>query len=268
MIRVGLCTIAFREMLLEDVLCVAQRCGVDGVELWGREPHICEHFNRERVEAEARLIASRGLEVSMFGSYVRLGVPREHGRGRLSAAESAVRTAQCLGAPLVRVWAGDCPSAQATAKLWKACLADLKRMAEIAARHGVALAIEMHDNTLADTGETTRRLIEDCGAENVFANYQPSFAPEADDPLERLEAVVDKVANVHAQNMDERVVDGVARMVRVPIAEGRVNYEAVVERLKSAGFNGYVEVEFVAPGALPKEEMAVRDVDFLRSIAR
>lgn len=267
MIRVGLCTIAFRDLPIHSVVALARECGVDGLEIWGREPHICERFNSQRVQALARLVTSRGLEVGVFGSYVRLGVAEELGPDQLSSAETALLIAARLGAPLVRVWAGNCPSAQATSSQWQACLSDLQRMAEMAADRGLSLAIEMHGNTLADTGETTRRLLDQAGADNVLANYQPAFDPNLDEPFERLEAVLGRVANVHAQNMNYRTLDGETRLVRVPIAQGLVDYAEVARRLKAHGYQGYLEVEFLPEGELPKQQMLLQDVQYLRSIA-
>ena len=68
--KVGLCTIAFRERSLEDVISIASDYGFDGVEIWGKPPHMPDEYDAEYVEKVRNLVNSKGLEVTAFGSYV------------------------------------------------------------------------------------------------------------------------------------------------------------------------------------------------------
>ena len=68
--KVGLCTIAFRELPLEKVLDIATECGFDGVEVWGKPPHIPDEYDAEYVRAIPGMARERGLEIISFGSYV------------------------------------------------------------------------------------------------------------------------------------------------------------------------------------------------------
>ena len=38
--KLGLCTIAFRDRPLEEVISIADDYGFDGIEIWGQEPHM------------------------------------------------------------------------------------------------------------------------------------------------------------------------------------------------------------------------------------
>jgi len=62
--KLGVCTIAFREKLLRVALTIAQQIGFDGVEIWGREPHISESCDDRRVRAARKTVEWRGLEVA------------------------------------------------------------------------------------------------------------------------------------------------------------------------------------------------------------
>ena len=68
--KVGLCTIAFRERSLEDVISIASDYGFDGVEIWGKPPHMPEEYDVKYIEKVRNLVSSKGLEVTAFGSYV------------------------------------------------------------------------------------------------------------------------------------------------------------------------------------------------------
>ena len=70
MIKIGLCTIAYRELPLEEVLKLAADTGFDGVELWGKEPHMDAAFDADRVKRVRDRVEELGIEVGVFGSYI------------------------------------------------------------------------------------------------------------------------------------------------------------------------------------------------------
>ena len=43
--KLGLCTIAFQEKPLEEVIDIAADHGFDGIELWGKPPHLPEDYD-------------------------------------------------------------------------------------------------------------------------------------------------------------------------------------------------------------------------------
>ena len=47
--KLGLCTIAFRERPLEEVMSIAVDYGFDGIEIWGQEPHISAMYDEAAV---------------------------------------------------------------------------------------------------------------------------------------------------------------------------------------------------------------------------
>ena len=264
--KAGLCTIALREKLLEDVLNVATDIGFDGVEIWGREPHISETFDEGRVRAARRMVRSRGMEVSMFGSYLRFGAaPPPDGQQNVTA-EDALQTAQTLGTGLCRVWAGEMGSRQADRAYWKRVVDEMRAASEMAANLDLILAVEMHDNTLADTGKSTLRLIQDVGAPNVKANYQATFQKGGDDPYTRLRTVLPHVVSVHAQNYAEMAGNPGHKMRRVPLEDGVVEYRRIAKLLFDGGFDGYISIEFPPMGIRSKMRALSRDHRFLRSV--
>ena len=68
--KLGLCTIAFRDRPLEEVISIADDYGFDGIEIWGQEPHMPATYDSEYIERVRKLIEGRDLEVSAYGSYV------------------------------------------------------------------------------------------------------------------------------------------------------------------------------------------------------
>lgn len=263
--KLGLCTIAFREKLLEDALNIARQIGFDGVEIWGREPHISATYDDRRVRAARKMVESRGLTVAMFGSYLRLGAPAPDEEEEVTV-EAALQTTQALGAPLCRVWAGDVSSKKAGKEKWRKVTEELERACAMAANMDVVLAVEMHSGTLADTARSTLRLLKDVGADNLKVNYQASFGKDAEDPRRRLRSVLPHVVNVHAQNCRPARASQDGKLELVPLADGTVDYGRLVQILSDAGFDGFVAVEFIPPSAPNKVTGLARDYEYLRSL--
>ena len=252
--KTALCTIAFKDRPFEDVLDLAVQAGFDGVEPWGKPHHMPASYNAEENRRIARSIRERGLEVSQYGSYINpvsAGFEREMAEG--------LDTASDLGADRIRVWAGSCGSDEATDEDWRNAVSGFRRFADRAGDRGVSLVLEMHLGYLSDTADGSLRLVEGVARHNFLLNFQPMYTDNARRVIAVARQVAPHVATVHAQNY---VSEG--RNARSLISEGYVDYREVVRELSAAGFDGYLEVEFVRdddPGAA-----LIADAGFLRGL--
>ena len=263
--KIALCSIAFRERLLEYALDLAADVGFQGVEIWGREPHISQEFDANRVAAVRRMGAERGLEVPVFGSYLRLGATNANQGGDVSLKD-VLQTAAELGSPIIRVWASDVGSAEADEATWRSTVREVREAAASVAKMEMVLAAEMHSNTLADTGKSARRLLEEVDSEGFALNFQPSSRPEEESAMERLEAVLPAVVHVHAQNYAPLGERRGGRVERVALADGLVDYASLVRRLRKADYQGYLAVEFSPSGVKDKAAAIARDFEYLSSL--
>ena len=255
--KIALCTIAFSELPLEEVLDIAAEARFDGVEIWGRAPHIPDEYDPEYVKAIPRMAKERGLEIISFGSYVfpLMEDRKEHW-------DIAFRIAQDLETKLMRVWARGGPSKDTTDEQKAGIISVLREMSREAEQRGIILATEMHGGNFTDTPDTTLELLKAVDHPYLKTYYQPIFAPDWGDPCEAARKVGQYVVNVHAQNA-KRTDDG--EISGGGIADGMVDYEKVVEVLKSYGFDGCLEVEFVQ--GEDKIASLKRDRDFLARLA-
>ena len=256
--KTGLCTIAFQELPLEKVLDIAAEYGFDGIEVWGKAPHIPDTYDPDYIKAILGMARERGLEIISFGSYVDPLMDDYNKHWDL-----AFRIARDLETKIMRVWSGGGASKDVTPESKAAIISRFREMTEKAQQQGIILATEMHANRFTDKAETILELLNAVDHPNLRTYYQPRFAPDADDPYEAARMIGEYVVNVHAQNV-KPTSDG--RMSSCGIAEGIVDYGKVVQILKSKGFDGCLEVEFV----YGKDKMASlkRDRDFLAKLAR
>ena len=108
--KLGLCTIAFQEKPLEEVIDIAADHGFDGIELWGKPPHLPEDYDESYAKNVRDMAQRKGLVISALGSYVD---PLMHLHQR--HFEAAFKIAHDLGTDLVRIWSGGGASKSITA---------------------------------------------------------------------------------------------------------------------------------------------------------
>jgi 3-dehydroshikimate dehydratase len=241
----GLVSVTFRQLTPAEVVDVAVRAGLGGIE-WGADVHVPDVPAASQVAALTR---EAGLRVACYGSYLRLGHPEGDPR-------AVVDTAAALGAPLIRVWAGRLPSAEAGPEHWAAVVGDARRVAALAAEAGIDVAFEYHRNTLTDTRASALRLLELVDAANVGTLWQPEPTRGVDENLGDLASVLPHLRNVH-------VFSWTPARERLPLA---AQSAAWVRYLRAADTDDrFALLEFVA-GDDPERLLA--DAATLRSLLR
>ena len=255
----GLCTIAFKTQPIEAVLERAAALGVDGIEIWGREPHMAEQFDAERVQSVRAAMDKHGLSPLVYGSYfgsVKTGVENEIQRGK-----DAVRITQAFGSPILRVWAGSVGAADATDEHRRDVIACFKAICAEAEKVGIVLAIERHRETLADDIGSLLDLIESVESPVLKVNYQMTFMPD-EDYLTDIRRLGELVVNVHCHDAKSPWLT-YGKRERCQLGDGYVDFPAIVNALRKVGFDGALEVEHASGG----DEEGIRiDCAFLKNL--
>jgi 3-dehydroshikimate dehydratase len=193
-IRTGLCSVTLRALGVDDVVDVAATAGLRAIE-WGADVHVPPGDAAAAAAARAATAAA-GLEVASYGSYYRAG------RDDPESFTAVVAGARELGAPRIRIWAGDVASAEATpADRARVALA-ARDAADRAAADGVEVAFEFHGGTLTDGAQSALRLLEaveraGSGAARVRSYWQPPQDLPDDQALEGLRRLRGHVSAVH-----------------------------------------------------------------------
>jgi sugar phosphate isomerase/epimerase len=208
----GLCSITFRSLAAEEVLQIAVRAGIDGIE-WGADGH-APPGGGPGIEALRTRCVDAGIEVASYGSY--LGATPPHGDAtETEAVEPVLDSAEALGAPMVRIWT-ELGVTQASP------VADRQRVAErtaaianaIVAR-GLLAALEFHPGTLTETAASANDLLDAVANPSLRTHWQPDPTLSAADALAELERLTAHLAHLHVFTW------GLAGMSdRRPLAEG------------------------------------------------
>lgn len=254
--NLGLCTISNRDESVEYVVETAAEAGYDGVEVWGKEPHVGDG-SPERCERIAALAADHGIEVGVYGSYLRIGTGEfdERMAHELDVAER-------LGAGTIRVWAGESDYGDHSAAEFDDAVSDLGTLADAVTDRGLAVTVEKHAGTLTSTRTGARRLVEavDFDVEVCGLNWQPSFEDPAADVLADARELAPLSNNVHVQAVPEPGSGD-----RCALADAYFDLPEILSAFESVGLDGWIDVEFVS--AEDDYETAIRaDHDYLRSI--
>lgn len=236
MLHSGLVSITFRQLTPAAIVELVCRAGLRGIE-WGGDVHV-PHGDLARAKEVRQLTEQAGLTVPAYGSYYRAGRSEDEGLPFAKVLASAVE----LGTPLIRIWAGAAGSDVTDEEAHAPIVADLRRIAELAARAGVRVAAEFHGNTLNDTNAAADRLLREVAHPNFYSYWQPLTDMSDAVCLEGLAALRPRLAHVH-------VFQWRTYRDRQPLAEGRERWAKFFQSAAAAPGDRYAMLEFVRDDA-------------------
>ena len=266
MVKAGICSVTLQKQSVEEVLEVAVRAGLQGIEWWG-----CGHVPHGDIDCARRvrdLTAKVGLEVSSYGSYYRAGVSETAGLGFQSVLDTAV----ALGAPTIRVWAGDRDLADADEAFVQSAIDDTMRIAELAADHKVSITFEFHGGTLTGCNEAAVYFSGRVLHPNVFFSWQPPHGYTLEHCLEGLGRLLPRLSTVHMYHWtigsyEKNCLNETIRPLvypddyyRHPLEDGADRVRAYCETVQSSARDHFVLLEFVKDDS---PEQAVADGKFM-----
>ena len=194
-----------------------------------------------------RDIEAAGTSVAMITSYPDFTHPDPAARQReLARAQEVVGVAAGLGARMVRVTAGQAHPETRRAEGTTWAIEGLVRLAEATRGSGVTLVYENHAKpgawTYTDFSQPPAIFLEiarGIAGSGIGINFDVGNAAAfAEDPLELLEAVIDRVVSVHASDTASR-----GQLRHVLLGTGVTPYAALFERLARSGWDGWICLE-------------------------
>ncbi len=186
-IRPGLCSVTLRESSVDEVIALTVAAGLESIE-WGGDVHVPPGDIDTARDVGERTRAA-GLDVASLGSYYRCDETGDF--------PSVLSSAAALGAPRIRVWAGETASADATAEHRAHVTTQLDSAALHATEYGIDLALEFHSGTLTDTAASTLDLLSGITATNVSCYWQPPVAADDEAALAELSELAQWLSTVH-----------------------------------------------------------------------
>ena len=190
--KTGMTSLTLRNHTPREVVEIAAKAGLGGIE-WGvSDTHIIlGDFDRAREIAD--VCKSENIEVFALGSYCRMETDED--------LKSAVETADALGAPIVRIWAGTKSPNECDEEYIDLIVRNTRYMADIAESYGICLGFEYHGGTLTQTADDAVVLIKRIDRPNVALYWQPDYELSSEENFESRNIVLPYcVGNMHIQN--------------------------------------------------------------------
>jgi sugar phosphate isomerase/epimerase len=219
----GLCSITLRALPADDVVTVAARAGVEGIE-WGADRH-APPGGGPGVGALGTRCRDAGIEIASYGSYLGAGAADDAG-----TVSAVLDSAEALGAPTVRIWTelGVTPASPRRDR--DRVVERTAALADAIGARRLSVALEFHPGTLTHTAAATNALLDALDRPHVRTHWQPDPALAAGDAVAEVRAVTDRLAHLHVFAWGP---GGIAE--RYPLAEGAAVWRPALATVAERG---------------------------------
>lgn len=187
--KLGLTSVTFRPLSPEEIIRLAAEAKLDGIE-WGGDIHV-PAGDLAIAEKVGKMTRDAGLKVLSYGSYYH-ALPDTEAEGK-----TVLQTAAALGAPNIRIWAGNTDSSKLDDASFESVAASIERFCIAAERHGITVSTEYHANTATSDIETTARLLDRIKNSNFYTYFQPDVRHTDAENLVALKRILPRVSNIH-----------------------------------------------------------------------
>ena len=232
MIYTGVVSVTFRKLEAIEIINLAAKAGLDGIE-WGGDIHVPSgDTGRARQVRKATLDA--GLKVASYGSYYRVGTYSD----AKETFKEVLSTAMALEAPNIRVWAGNQPSAAAGEDTWRKAIEESRLIADLAEKEGIKVSYEYHGNTLTDSPEAAFRLLSGVNHSNLYTYWQPAVGVGVSERIQGLQAIRPWLSNIHVFQWRDRE--------RLELEAGAADWVRYFNAIEKGEGDRFALLEFVA----------------------
>jgi len=213
-----------------------------------------EALDRHGVEGTSLIVVGPGPEVYNFryGPLTIGLVPRKYRAERLAFLRKASDFAKMAGIPALQRHLGFLPEDPNVPEFDEA----------VSALHEVAAYCKQNGQTFrCETGQETPiallRVIKAAGMDNVGVNFDGAnlILYGKANPVDALDTLGPLVMGVHAKD-GRYPTDPYQLGEEVPIGRGKVNFPALIQRLKQTGYRGPITIEREISG--PRQEADIR----------
>jgi sugar phosphate isomerase/epimerase len=219
---------------------------------WHGHNHV-PHGDLDTAHRVGQKTLEAGLAVAAYGSYYVVGESENKGL----SFDTVLQTAVALGAPMVRVWAGNQPPDEASSRDRTYISDEAGRIADLAAQKGIKLVFEFHKGTLTQTGESCAALLEGVDHSNAGTYWQPAPDIGVSENLAQLRCVLPWLVGLHVFHWKPTDMD------RHPLAQGESDWAQYLTMARQCQDSLNVMLEFVKGGT---EEQFYEDAETLHRL--
>lgn len=187
--ELGLVSISFRELTVEQIMQAVKNAGLTCVE-WGSDVHAPCH-DSEKLSEIVRLQTQYGLQCSSYGTYFWLGWDD------IAQLPDYIRAAKTLGTNILRLWCGKKDPDSILPEEKEKLFADCKAAAKLAEKEKVILCLECHNNTYTQTKEGALELMQHVGSAAFQMYWQPNQHRSIEENIAYIRFLKDYITHIH-----------------------------------------------------------------------
>lgn len=265
MLRYSICSTGFKQQSIEQIGAMAKDCGLEGIEIWSG--HI-EHFLKRghRIHQLKDLLLEHQFEVPVISEYTYLSGDEEDYEKELERIHQAAQWCNELGCPRIRTFLGRHSSQVALAKEWELTIQRLGEAVTLCDKYGVKLAVEIHNNTFADTASSLAAMFRDvpaAGLELIYDGFNLFVDSLA--PVPVLESFFPYIHHVHFKDYLWNHRDW-SLSKPVSVLQGDAGHTAILSKLLELSYEGTISFEYFGEDAISCTKQSLAEVkEFIRS---
>jgi len=265
-VKTSLFSTSLTALGLRDAIHATAEAGYDAIEIGCFAPHLAPEAAATGADEACAWLREADLPVSALSLNVGYTSTDDAvWRANVEETRLFIRLCEKFGTDLIKTMPGQPGSAQADAGHWDRYRRAMDLLTPLAESAGVKLAVETHLNHLSDSIATAARAIE-CGPPHVlgvnldFCNVH-TCRENALDAIDRFRG---RIFLTHVKDSLFTTDSG----EYVPIGQGKMEYLPILDRLRAAGFDGWLSVECLYPQAKLHDPRGsvVRDLAALRGL--
>ena len=209
MLKTGMVSVTFRALDVEEIIRLTREAGLTAIE-WGGDVHV-PHGDLEKARDTAARMRENGLTAASYGSYYR-ALEGE-------TFEDILATAKALGAPNIRIWAGDSEPEDCSAAQREDTVRRIREAARMAAKENITVSTEYHGGTLTAKLDSAAAMLKEAGEANLYTYWQPlGDIPRNEHRAQVLELLrMGRLTNVHVYQW--------RNFERFPLEQGEPRWE-------------------------------------------
>lgn len=257
--KTSIFTLIFKERTLEESLRLSKEIGYDGVELWGKEPHISADTSIERVRDIRKMLDYYELEVPSIGAYI----------GNFSTAsdneckkamielEKYLNIMDTLKCEMIRVNCGGPSAFLAEDYHCNKAVYWINKCSILARQYGKKLLLEIHNGSLIETVESAESFMKKLNQDNVGLIHDAGnmYISDTDYGVRSIEILGDYIFHVHVKDelrvnddnlrdtFHSRTIYGDEIFQHRLLGQGAVDHVPMFKALIKKGYNGFISCE-------------------------
>lgn len=244
--KLGLCTIAYRNIDVREILPEAARIGYEEVEIIAKQ---VEGKSDAELDAIRACAEEAGIGISGIAPYFWFTQDQKLFDESMQIAERTIHVARRLGARMIRTFTDAGPtgigSDVATEQQWRTAVGALQQITAMAPE--LLFSVETHAKTLADNAQSALRLKERVGADNLVFTYQAFGNGER--LLEDYDRLKEHVRQVHLN-------PHIGPNAGADLDQCGIDYAGLIQKLVAEGYPHAYAVEFCKEGEASWDRIA------------